>query len=275
MVTTASSGCDPAWQRRPAYNDSVKFDADIVGPGYNVIASLIASSLTALVALIIPSMTCSIPTEFLNDIDGVAVRVLRRAFASLQTGFYWPNATETVEDEARDDRFQALPSRRMSTSPSALWTFVIALACLACTVQLAMMPLLIGHHVTQASRSILMLAGAIMLVTLLALQFSDTWWDDTHIYFRCAVFVYAHTLFMLAYAVAFGWGLAAGPPEAVWALGAVMLVTLARRIIGFVYFILFVRWYRGEMVGLEKENALGSDADVGVDAQRKTGTGGG
>jgi hypothetical protein len=73
-------------------------------------------------------------------------------------------------------------------------------------------------------------------------------------------FVYAHTIFMLAFAVAFGWGLAAGPPEAVWSLGAVMLAISARRIAGFAYFAAFARWYRAEIA--EMENALGAEADV-------------
>jgi hypothetical protein len=63
---------------------------------------------------------------------------------------------------------------------------------------------------------------------------------------------------MLAFAVAFGWGLAAGPPEAVWALGAVMQAITARRIIGFIYFAIFARWYRDEIA--ELENALDTDA---------------
>jgi hypothetical protein len=77
--------------------------------------------------------------------------------------------------------------------------------------------------------------------------------------------VLAHTIFMLAFAVAFGWGLAAGPPEAVWTLGAVMLAITARRIMGFLYFAAFARWYRDEIA--ELENA--SDAD----AQGKAGMG--
>jgi hypothetical protein len=157
-------------------------------------------------------MTYSIPTEFLNDIDRAAVRVLRRAFASLRTRLHWPNATETVDDEAREDRLQAFQTFMLSMTDQVLAsdlailiaTFarhvditlysvdvVIALGCLACTVHLAMVPLLIDHlrkhHVTKVSRSILMLAGAIMLVTLLVLRLSDTWRNNTHIYLRCAV----------------------------------------------------------------------------------------
>jgi hypothetical protein len=65
---------------------------------------------------------------------------------------------------------------------------------------------------------------------------------------------------MLAFAVAFGWGLAAGPPEAVWSLGAVMLAISARRIAGFAYFAAFARWYRAEIA--ELETVLGAEADA-------------
>ncbi|KAJ0367128.1 hypothetical protein COL922a_014398, partial [Colletotrichum nupharicola] len=152
MITTVDSDCDPAWQWAVAYNGSVEFDADVVGPG--VIASFIASSLTALVALMFAFMTYSIPTEFLNDIDRAAVRVLRRAFASLRTRLHWPNATETVDDEAREDRLQAFQTFMLSMTDQVLAsdlailiaTFarhvditlysvdvVLALGCLACT----------------------------------------------------------------------------------------------------------------------------------------------
>ncbi|KAL3451756.1 hypothetical protein BJX65DRAFT_304340 [Aspergillus insuetus] len=78
-------------------------------------------------------------------------------------------------------------------------------------------------------------------------------------------FVCGHIIIMLAFAVAFGWGLAAGPPEAVWTLSAIMLTITARRIAGSIYFAAFSRWYWDEIA--EFDNA--SDAD----AQGKAGMG--
>jgi hypothetical protein len=166
----------------------------------------------ALLALIVAFLTYSIPRGFLNDIDRAVVHVLRRAFASLGTRLNWPDATATLQDEALEDRLQAFQTFLLSITDQVLAshlailiaTFarhvditlysvnvVIALGCLACAVHLALMPLLIDHlrkhHVTKASRSILMLAGAFMLVTLLVFKLSATWQDNTHIFFRCAV----------------------------------------------------------------------------------------
>ncbi|KAL2850058.1 hypothetical protein BJX68DRAFT_266851 [Aspergillus pseudodeflectus] len=207
---TVKSDCDPDRQWELAHNGSVEFDSDIVGPG--VIGSFIASSVTGLIALIVAFMTYSIPSGFLNGVDGVAARVLRRGFASLRRRLHLADVTKTVDDETCEDRLQAFRTFILSTTDQVLAsdlamliaTFarqieitlysvdvVIALGCLACTVHLAMMPLVIDyqrkHHVTKALRSILMLASAIMLVTLLVLQFSDTWQNDTHVYFCCAV----------------------------------------------------------------------------------------
>ncbi|KAL3459019.1 hypothetical protein BJX64DRAFT_265607 [Aspergillus heterothallicus] len=205
-----ASNCDSYYQRAQAENGSVELDADIVGPG--VIASFIASSVTALFAVIVAFITYSIPTDQLNEIDDIIVPALRRVFSSIRSKLHWPNASKTNADEARADRLPAFQTFMLSITDQVLAshiailiaTFarhsditlysvnvVVALGCLAATVHLAMMGLLAEnmrrHHIMKASRSLLMVASAVMLITLLVLQISDTWRDRTHIYFACAV----------------------------------------------------------------------------------------
>ncbi|KAL2845282.1 hypothetical protein BJY01DRAFT_183290 [Aspergillus pseudoustus] len=205
--------CAPAQQWALANNGSVEFDVDIVGVG--VIVSFISTSLAALLALIIAFIAYAIPRDLLNDVDGMMVVALRTAIARIPPRSRGPSTTDTNDaddDEASADRLHAFRSFMMSITDQVLAshlailiaTFarhvditlysvdvVIALGCLACTVHLAMMPLLIDHFrkhlILKVSRSSLMVAGALMLVTLLIMQLSDTWRDHTHIYFQCAV----------------------------------------------------------------------------------------
>ncbi|KAL4782807.1 hypothetical protein BJX76DRAFT_358621 [Aspergillus varians] len=203
--------CSSDWQWELASNGDVEFDADIVGPGV-VIASFIAAALTAFFTLILGFTTYSIPTELINDVDGIVIRALRTLFASLRTRLHLPSITQTDGEEGHEDRLRAFQSFMLSVSDQVLVsnmailiaTFVkyaditlysvnviIALGCVASTVHLAMMPLLVQsmreHHIIKASRCLSMVAGAIMLVILLLLQASDTWRDAAHIYFRCAL----------------------------------------------------------------------------------------
>ncbi|KAL4737676.1 hypothetical protein BDV11DRAFT_171755 [Aspergillus similis] len=201
--------CSSDWQWQLANNGSVEFDADIVGPG--VIAGFIATSLVAVITLIVAFTTYSVPTELINDVDGVISRALRSAFTFIRTTLHIPSITKTDGEEARDDRLRAFQTFMLSVSDQVLASelailfativrhkditlysvnVVVALGCLASTVHLAMMPLLVRqmreHHVVKASRSISMVAATTMLVFLLVLQISDTWRDGTHIYFYCA-----------------------------------------------------------------------------------------
>ncbi|KAL4909571.1 hypothetical protein BDW74DRAFT_174774 [Aspergillus multicolor] len=205
-----SINCSSAWQWEHAKNGSVEFDADIVGPG--VIASFIAAALTALISLVVAYATFSIPTELINDIDGVIARGLRATFTFLRTLVHIPSIAKTEGEEARDERIKVFQTFMLSISDQVLVsemailiaTFakyeditiysvnvIVALGCLASTVHLAMMPLLVRqmrkHRVIKASRSISMVIAAILLVVLLIFQINDTWGDGTHIYFRCAL----------------------------------------------------------------------------------------
>ncbi|KAL5343895.1 hypothetical protein BJX70DRAFT_2467 [Aspergillus crustosus] len=201
--------CDPDSQWESAYSGDVEFDSDIVGPG--VIASFIAAALTALLTLLAGFTTCSIPPELINDADGIVARALRSGFTSLRTFLHIPSFSQTDGAEAHEDRLRAFQTFLLSVSDQVLASelailiaayighaditlysvnVVIALGCLASTVHLAMMPLLVrhirSHNVIKASRSLTIVAVAVMLVVLLIFQLSDTWRDKTHIYFQCA-----------------------------------------------------------------------------------------
>ncbi|KAL4811492.1 hypothetical protein BDV18DRAFT_156078 [Aspergillus unguis] len=201
--------CSPAWQWEQAKNGSVEFDADIVGPG--VIASFISAAFTAVLTLFVAFTTYSIPAELINDADQIIAQALRLVFCSLRTKLRIPKISRTDGEEAREDRLHAVQTFMLSISDQVLAsemailiaTFakfeditiysvnvIVALGCLAATVHLAMMPLLVRsmreHHVIKASRSVSMVIAAVMLVFLLVLQMSDKWRDGTHIYMQCA-----------------------------------------------------------------------------------------
>ncbi|KAL4943172.1 hypothetical protein BDV06DRAFT_221511 [Aspergillus oleicola] len=202
--------CSSAHQWALANNGSVEFDADIVGPG--VIVSFISAALTAVITLFFAFITYSIPEELTNDVDGVVARALRAIFTFIRTTLHLTKHQQLNGEEARENRLKAVQTFMLSVSDQVLAsemailiaTFarysditlysvnvVVALGCLASTVHLAMMPLLVRqireHHVIKASRSISMVIAAILLVVLLILQISDTWTDGTHIYFQCAL----------------------------------------------------------------------------------------
>ncbi|KAL4964473.1 uncharacterized protein BDV14DRAFT_174633 [Aspergillus stella-maris] len=199
--------CSSAHQWKLAYNGSVEFDADIVGPG--VIASFISAALTAVITLFFAFITYSVPEELTNDVDEIVARALRAEFTFIRTVLHLPSISKTDGVEAREDRLKAFQTFMLSVSDQVLAsemailiaTFarysditlysvnvVVALGCLASTVHLAMMPLLVRqmheHHVIKASRTISMVIAAILLVVLLILQLSNTWFDGTHVYFH-------------------------------------------------------------------------------------------
>ncbi|KAL5003048.1 hypothetical protein BDV10DRAFT_180739 [Aspergillus recurvatus] len=202
--------CSSTWQWELANSGSVEFDADIVGPG--VIASFISAASTAFLSLVVAFATYSIPTELINNVDRVIARALRGIFTSIRSLLRLPGIARTDGEEGREDRIQIFQTFMLSVSDQVLVselailiaTFaryvditlysvnvVVALGCLASTVHLAMMPLLVGqmrkHRVIKGSRSISMVIAAAMLVTLLVFQISDTWGNGTHIYFLCAL----------------------------------------------------------------------------------------
>lgn len=123
-----------------------------------------------------------------------------------------PKRTDIERGEASEERLEAFQSFMISVSDQVLASeiailvavfarysditlysvnVVVALGCLASTVHLALIPLLIrrieDHHVTKVLRCLLMMVAAAILATLLVLQLSQSWQSYEHVYFRCAV----------------------------------------------------------------------------------------
>ncbi|RSL59928.1 hypothetical protein CEP54_007007 [Fusarium duplospermum] len=196
----------------------VPFDADVAGPG--VVTAFIATSLTALITLIVAFATFSVPPRLLNTADVILAegvrslfRIVSKPVRSLFGIVSNRDRNKTVKDqEARINAFMTFMvsvSDQILVSEAAILVagligheeltlystnIIIALGCLASTVHLGTFPFFIErlkeHHTAKLMRVLIMSAGSGMLIFLLVVQLSATWNTKTHVFFWCTLHDY-------------------------------------------------------------------------------------
>lgn len=176
-----------------------------------VLAGFLSTAIFTMMALVVGFATYSIPAGLVCEIDGLIVRALREIYASAckKLGLRAPRGL--VDVKSHDQRVHALQTFMISLSDQILvsqlailiaaWggfqdltiygaDIVTKLALLASTVYVTSMLLLVPRlqqqRLAKIWRIILLVIATILLVALMALSLSGSWFDGSHIYAPCS-----------------------------------------------------------------------------------------
>ncbi|CAM1500759.1 Fc.00g099210.m01.CDS01 [Cosmosporella sp. VM-42] len=201
--------CSPSALEALIERNAVPFDADIAGLG--VLIGFLFTAVLAFDILIVAYATYSIPLRLINEVDAVMARVLRKWWRYIRDKLHLSRLQgRTMGTDKRDDRIKTFTTFLLSLSDQILVSevailvaafvgfreitvysinIIIALGCLASTVHLATLPLLIErltkHKNAKAMRVIIMVIGSGMLIFFLIIQLSSSWYES--VYLQCGV----------------------------------------------------------------------------------------
>lgn len=184
------------------------------------------TSISAFITVLVAYTTYSIPTELINEADNVISALFRRKFVFIRKIFRKNPIARTRASDHRDDRTKAFTAFLLSVSDQILVSevailiaafagheditiysvdIIVALGCLASTVHLLTLPLVIRRikddMITKTLRVVVLTTVAGMLLCLLCYRFSDDWDSQTTVFFRCVRLRGAKNTFITSFIV--------------------------------------------------------------------------